>query len=500
MKQEKLADALDELRDDYIMEAMKKKGRPVWHWAGAVAAVLAVALTAFLWQGSGKDLSYEKSSLSNESHQHSVSDPSVPAEVSPDSNPGVQVVSLVAKPEYPEMASYPKDPHDSEGHRQWKASQQQQYDQPQGYADNLLSFYTKSIPIFLADGEKNQVYSPANVYMALAMLAQTTGGETQQEILTALNAESIEDLRIQAAHFWNAHYCDDGLTTLLLANSLWLDDTLPYKQATADTLAKDYHASVYHGDLGSQIMNTALRDWLNENTGGLLQEQVADVELDPETMMALASTIYYKAKWRVDFPEEQSKEGIFHGSDADQTVTYLHGIIDYPDGRYYSGEDYSAVPVPLADGSVMWLILPAEGKTPQDILQSGHALTDLLGNGGNSKTCEIHLQLPKFDVVSQTDLRQGLQALGLNRVLDPDAADFSGITDKPLYLSRADHAARVKIDEKGIEAAAYTLFVTRATGMYSEVETVDFILDRPFLFLVESSSGAPLFTGVVNQP
>ena len=31
-------------------------------------------------------------------------------------------------------------------------------------------------------------------------------------------------------------------------------------------------------------------------------------------------------------------------------------------------------------------------------------------------------------------------------------------------------------------------------------DEVDFTLDRPFLFLLTSSQGQPLFAGVVNQP
>ena len=31
-------------------------------------------------------------------------------------------------------------------------------------------------------------------------------------------------------------------------------------------------------------------------------------------------------------------------------------------------------------------------------------------------------------------------------------------------------------------------------------QEMDFILDRPFLFVVESRDGLPLFAGIVNQP
>ena len=38
------------------------------------------------------------------------------------------------------------------------------------------------------------------------------------------------------------------------------------------------------------------------------------------------------------------------------------------------------------------------------------------------------------------------------------------------------------------------------TALIEEPETVDFTLDRPFLFVITGIDGAPLFAGVVNQP
>jgi serine protease inhibitor len=54
------------------------------------------------------------------------------------------------------------------------------------------------------------------------------------------------------------------------------------------------------------------------------------------------------------------------------------------------------------------------------------------------------------------------------------------------------------IDEKGVTGAAYTLSL-RGMGAPPD-EIVDFILDRPFLFVVQGHDGLPLFVGIVNQP
>lgn len=109
--------------------------------------------------------------------------------------------------------------------------------------------------------------------------------------------------------------------------------------------------------------------------------------------------------------------------------------------------------------------------------------------------------VPKFDVVSDLDLRDGLNALGITGVFDATVADFSPMTSKvaEIFLSKADHAARVAIDEEGVTAAAYTVMMMAGAAAPPE-EEMDFVLDRPFLFAITGADGLPLFVGVVNRP
>ncbi len=495
MKHEKLAEALSEIQDEFIAEAAEKKQRHTWRWTGAVAAALAAAIAAGIIFG----VVASRGKAGPASLQNPViTDPLPETAPTPSGAATLAATGLVAKPEYPQMVQIPGYSSENfwEDYQAWQAGLVQQQTQSFGYASSL---FRGSASVFLNSSSKNQVYSPANVYMALALLAEATGGETRQEILELLDVKTIEDLREDAQGLWNAHYCDDGATKLLLANSLWLDDTLPYKADTANTLAESYYASVYHGDLGSQEMNGALRAWLNENTGGLLQEQAAGIELDDRTLLALASTIHYKVKWDVYFNEALTKEGVFHSPEGEQTVEYMYSSFT---SAVYEGIDCRYVSVPLKDGCQMWLILPNEGCTPQDVLEAG-GLNGILSNLKNSAvppSVDVNLQLPKFDVASETDLREGLETLGIAQAFSPMEADFSGIADEQLYLSQVDHAARVKIDEEGIEAAAYTIMVAPGAGAPIEREEVDFIIDRPFLFVIEGRNNVPLFIGVVNEP
>ena len=223
--------------------------------------------------------------------------------------------------------------------------------------------------------------------------------------------------------------------------------------------------------------------------------------MDPATVFALASTIYYRAKWTNEFWEEANTQDVFHGTAGDVTATYMNTSLTYV--PYYWGEDFGAVSLGLEDGSKMWLVLPDEGLTPENILASGHALDLILGNpyeSENQKSLRVNLSLPKFDIVADRKLNDALKTLGITDVFDPESAEFSLIqTEDSCWLDSVDHAARVAIDEEGVTAAAYTVMMAAGAAMPPEDE-IDFILDRPFLFVITSRDNLPLFAGVVNQP
>ena len=96
--------------------------------------------------------------------------------------------------------------------------------------------------------------------------------------------------------------------------------------------------------------------------------------------------------------------------------------------------------------------------------------------------------------------RGGLKELGVRDVFDPVRADFSPLADNEygaIWVDRVQHAARVSIDEEGCTAAAFTVMMAN-TGTMAPEEEIDFVLDRPFVFMITSGSGV-LFAGAVND-
>lgn len=349
-------------------------------------------------------------------------------------------------------------------------------------------------------GEENAALSPVNIYMALAMLAELTDGESRGQLLELIGAQDIEAVREQAQAIWRACSRDEEEIQSVLASSVWLRDDLGYVQSTMDTLADTYYASSYRGEMGSGEINAAIQSWLNEQTRGLLEEQAAGIETNPLTVLLLATTIYYSAQWTDEFNEELNYTDVFHAPTGDVEDEYMYT------GRfmeYYSGEGWGAVRLSLRYGNGMWFILPDEGVSVDALLENDEVMRLMSASEADGgEYARVYFSVPKFDIASQLDLTEGLMELGVTDVFDSDVSDFTPMTtetDVPIYVSEATHAARVKIDEEGVEAAAFT--VITADGAAAEPEReIYFTLDRPFLFAISSQDGLPLFAGVVNRP
>lgn len=407
---------------------------------------------------------------------------------------------VIARPDTTDSVQYPGGDADWEEYDLWRSAVRERQSIPT-HNDELVPFLQASVSTFLAgSGSENRVYSPLSLYMALAMLAETTGSSTQAELLALLGTEDVAALRQQAGDVWMANYCNDGMLTRTLATSLWLNEDINFNANTMSVLAEHYHAAAYRGEMGSEKLNRTLQTWLNDNTLGLLKEQASTIQLPADTVMAIASTVAFKARWDSEFNKENNVVDVFHALDGDVECTYMRKS---KRTTLYWADSWRAISLPYDQEGRMMLILPDEGVSVEALLTDSSCLQWITGQTTpEGREMQVNLSLPKFDVTSQLELSAGLQAMGVTEVFDASTADFSPLTDAalPINLSQVRHDARVIIDEEGTEAAAYTVMILAGAAMPTQVEEIDFVLDRPFLFVITGAGEMPLFVGIVNQP
>ena len=341
------------------------------------------------------------------------------------------------------------------------------------------------IPALLKDAEKeNTVCSPVNIYMALAMLAEITGGQSRAQLEALLGAETPQ-LRDWATEVWQNNYRGGKGSQLLLGGSIWLNEGMTFRQDCLDLLADRYYASVYQGAMGSEAFSQTYRDWMNEHTGGLLKDQIDGMELTADLALNLSATVYYTGGWSSAFDKNLTVPQTFYAPAGETEVQMMKKTVE---SYYFWGEHFTSVLLPMDTGRMVFL-LPDEGYTPAELLRDGEALDYLISGAGqvNRKYMKVHLSVPRFDIVSKTERIGSLQELGVTDVFTCGAADFSPITDaEGLCASTVLHGARVKVDEEKVEAAAYTAVSVPASPPPQEVEEIDFTLEYDVSYLEEA--------------
>lgn len=353
----------------------------------------------------------------------------------------------------------------------------------------------------LIDGSKNSNLSPISVYLALAMVADGARGETQTAMLNLLGCDSVEELRGVCGAMLQELSVETEDSTLALANSIWMagqEETVSFNGAYLKTLSDVYRAEANVVNFGKEETSRQIADWITEQTRGKIKISEDAMQFTPDTIAVLINTIYLKAAWIDAFPEGATEAGTFFGPEGESIVDYMRRT-DY--GKtVVQGDGFMRYSIPLLGVGRMTLILPDEGTAFSDLLGSPERIHALL-HGGQEIRANVHVKLPKFRFQDRFDLEDTLKALGME-VAFTNGADFSGMGDFNAKISRVLQESFIGVDEKGVEAAAYTMVVMEkaAFSMPEELPEIDFFLTRPFLYAIEAYDGTVLFIGSVTAP
>ena len=417
------------------------------------------------------------------------------------------VFTTLKEPTYPTFPQFPQAPEDGPD-ADWQAYYNA-YDEyysavmelrgggiPEGTRFAVSDFAAKSTPLALAGQEgKNAAFSPVSLWAALAMLAPCAQGDSQSQLLSALGVAGQRELTDQVSRLWKGLYTNDGVSSLILSNSVWLNDSQQgeYVQATLDTLGRDYFAGVYTTPMGTAGADQAITDWVAKETGGLIGGDGPVVETAPDTLLLLASSLYYKAAWVVPFDASQTQAGDFTTASGETaSADFMHASLA---GNFLKRDGYQAAALETQLGE-MFFVLPEEGTAPEELLSDTSFLSSLSSGAADVQYGTVEWSVPKFDLSADLDLMSTLKSLGITDLLDKDKANLSGLTSLDTFLTQAEQMTRVSVDEEGVEATAVTIIADGMGGAPDETCVMN--LNRPFLFVLRSQ-GVPLFVGVVNE-
>ena len=337
--------------------------------------------------------------------------------------------------------------------------------------EELVRFSSETAEVILPAGE-NAVYAPVSLYLSLGMLTELTEGRTKEQVTELLGVSDSEALRQWTQSLWRQLYCDEKDSALWLGTAAFLNEAMTFHKEPLEVLAEDYYASSYGLPMGTSGADKAIAAWLDRQTNDLLTDDTGAIRTEKRDLLRLYNTIYYKAPWQAEFFGGATAEDIFTAADGtEQRADFMHIAIEGSPVR--KGEGYRCASLYLKDGG--------------ELLQRENFLQEAEDLLVDTFEVRVNWSVPKFDLHDSLKLNDALQALGVTDAFDENKADFTPLTEQPAYVESVNQAARVKINEEGVEAAAYT----------EELPEEEMNLNRPFLFVIWKD-GTPLFVGAVQ--
>ena len=355
-------------------------------------------------------------------------------------------------------------------------------------------FAYKTAAQLLTGSEGNANYLPLSLYFTLAVATTGANGGTADGLLSLLGASDKAELSRQSGNLYRFLHTDNKVGKLKIANSLWMNKDFAFKQDFVKNAAENFYSEAFNVDFTDEKTARNMSKWISDNTNGKL---APEMQFDSDILMTILNTIYFYDEWSNSFNENSTAKDDFNLPDGG-TVSCDFMNATYQNGEYAIGDRFTRASLFMKNGNSMVFILPDEGVSPRELLATPEKTREVF-EGGETGNAEIIWQIPKFEFRSGFDIIVSLRDLGVQSAFETDA-DFSGMTDEIAFISKIIQETYIKIDEKGVEAAAYTRIDLAGGAAMPPPDTVEMILDRPFIFGIYAPNGTLLFTGICDNP
>lgn len=355
-----------------------------------------------------------------------------------------------------------------------------------GFRNRVFKFSTELFKNSV-DNSKNSLISPLSVIMALGMTANGADGVTLEE------AEALFG-KLYVLNYGFAGYRDLQNGQLKTANSIWIKDTPGFvvKEDFLKTNALYYGADAYLAPFNSHTLRD-INNWVKENTDGEI-DKILD-ELESDVMMCLINTVLFDAEWASPYTDFSKRD--FRGTSGEKQVEMMTST----ESVYLETENAKGFMKSYKNGDYSFAaLLPDESVSLAEFISSldGATLKNLFDG---KQSARVKATIPKFSYDYDISMAKIISEMGWQSAFSGETADFSKISDAPLYISDVLHKTHIDFDSNGTKAAAATVVTMTKTSAEIEIEpSIRLVFDRPFMYVIyDNNSRVPVFIGTVTE-
>lgn len=366
--------------------------------------------------------------------------------------------------------------------------------------DSANSFAFNLFKPVLASASENEniMISPFSISSALSMTLNGADNQTLAAMKKALGLDSrtLDEVNDTYLKLMTDMVNIDKTVMLGIANSVWIEKSLPVKAPFISCLNKWYSAEEHSFDLADPNTVLKVNSWIAQKTNGRITEMLD--KLESSALMLLINAVYFNGSWKYPFDKAQTNDESFYVAPASPvSVQMMHSVLNL---NVIRQDNLTIAEIPYGQGNyTMVVLLPDENLTLDETAAKisphvWHNWMELLAGNG----FKVQLDMPKFKYNYKRLLNDDLAALGMGIAFTAQA-DFSRISNVKLFISRVIHQTYIDTNEEGTEASAATI-VEMAYGA-SPYPMQEINLNHPFLFFIrEVTTGTIIFMGRVSDP
>lgn len=353
---------------------------------------------------------------------------------------------------------------------------------------------------------KDILLSPLGVVYSLDLISNGASGHTKQQLQQRLGTSKfcLDDINALRRKMMVCHakVVEDeyGYKSAFLKSSnlfLYHDNGQNINQDFIESIGYNYFADCV--PFAEQNDAQQIVDKWNKDTN---QGLIKDIKNNGISDNLIINTLLFKASWTEEF--EDTKLDTFYVAKDKVSMVKMMCLTDEDRClRYMLNEQYAMlrmpydIRIPFVGCFYMDVLLPNENLTVDSLIQQLDMNQYEKSTRRLDKYDIIKVRFPKFQVKSSIDLNSMLSGIGLSELFSENA-DFSSMSDAPLYLNKMMQDVEIEVDEKGTLAQAVT--ITSLASLSEDVRKkntwAEFYANRPFIYFIRDYFGSICFAGV----